>query len=602
MWSMCHDEKSNRRHRARVGDIPIQCRIRDAQQAKWEHVSAVQDMMNALWPAMRGFLEHGVLRETLEPELAKAGMRFHRVHLGDTPPQLYGIKTVVGHGKDGDVAQEVQIVLDVGFHPGSSMDICLALGPLRAAVSDLSVQGRLCVCLVGLVPRIPVVSGIKLFFENPPELSFTLSGVAAALPLTPQKLQEFIQDAICAHMVLPKSVDVHMDSLFRAFAEPDFLDYHDLHTIMPLGMLRLSVVSLDVEHLAKQSAIVYAKLRVGGKKEMTPNRSMRDVPCRLAWPEDRLEFIVDSLVDQDLHVELFAQDKSNLMVQCDHLLMQARTSVVELIRAFEGRQGAVRLRMLASENCLRCEHKEVGTAILTGSFLPLLPMKPPSWQDVQALIQITVDCVTGLGPEMNDQKCSVRALLLSEGQRPMELAKTAVCTAGRAQVAEARVLHSALEESRWGEAKSRIRLLYQRGAKLTPEEMSFILSGIVTQDQAAKLMREVESEGVQNDDPVSAVEVLFEEQLRALVGDPRKHGLRIELWNEDKKSEVGVIEWSSLAYLANISALEDNLQAYALDGPCAAHGGARIYLKRALRVLGPGLNKVKGKSRSKSPR
>jgi len=298
-------------------------------------------------------------------------------------------------------------------------------------------------------------------------------------------------------------------------------------------------------------------------------------------------------------VELWAEDNSGLMVQCDDLLLQARISVVELVRALaEGRHGAVRLRMANQRDR---HHSEVGSAVLTGSFSPFLPMKPPSWQDAQALVNITVDCVTGLGSELDGKTCSVRAFLLSEGQKPTELARTAVRTAGRAQVAEARVLHTALEESRWEEAKSRIRLLHRRGAKLTPEEMAFILSGIVTQDQAAKIMREVEREGVQNDDPISAVEVLFEEQLRALVGDPRKHGLRVEFWNEDKQLEVGVIEWSSLAYLANISALEDNLQAYSLDGPCAAHGGARIYLKRALRVLGPGL-KAKGNDRSKSPR
>jgi len=602
MWSVLREHVySNSRAGKRVGDIPIQCRIRDAQQASWEHVKCVQDMLNALWPAMKGFLERNVLRETLEPELAKAGVRFHRVYLGDTPPQLYGVKTVVCHGKDGDLAQEVQIVVDLGFHPGSSMDISLALGPLRASVSDLSVQGRLCVCLVGLVPRKPVVSGIKLFFENPPEMSFSLSGIAAALPITPQKIQEYIKDAICASMVLPKSVDIHVDSFMRAFAEPDFLDYHDLHTVMPLGMLRTSVVSLDVERLRKQSARVYAKFSVGGKRETTQSRTIRDVPCRLAWPEERVEFIVDSLVDQDLCLELWAEDNSNLMIQCDDLLMQARISVVELVSAFEGRHGAVRLRMNSHGG--RHQQHEAGAAILTGAFLPLLPTKPPSWQDVQALIQITVDCVTGLGPEMNGKTCSVRALLLSEGQVPIELAKTGVCTAGRAQVAEARVLHTAFEESRWAEAKSRIRLLCRRGAKLSPEEMAFVLSGIVTQDQAEKLMREVESEGVQNEGPDAAVavEVLFEEQLRALVGDPRKHGLRIQFWDENKQAEAGVIEWSSLAYLANISALEDNLQAYALDGPCATHGGARIYLKRALRVLGPGL-KARGTARSKSPR
>jgi len=358
---------------------------------------------------------------------------------------------------------------------------------------------------------------------------------------------------------------------------------------------------LDVDTLNTNSATVYAKLRVGGKKEMTQSRIMREVPCRLAWPEQQIEFIVDSLVDQDLHVELWSEDDSNLMIKCDTLLMQARISIVELVRSFaEGRQKAVRVRMASPLG--RHQQHEVGAAILTGTFLPLLPMKPPSWQDAQALIQITVDCVTGLGPEMNGKTCSVRAILLSEGQVPMELARTAVCTAARAQVAEARVLHTAIEEFRWEDAKSRIRLLYRRGAKLSPEEMAFILTGMVTQDEAAKLMREVEQEEIRNEnaDPVSAVEVLFEEQLRALVGDPRKHGLRIEFWSEEKQMVIGVIEWSSLAYLANISALEDNLQAYALDGPCAAHGGARIYLKRALRVLGPGL-KAKGKTKPYSP-
>jgi len=211
-----------------VGRGDLRSHLRAAAETKFESVEWFQAMLDALWPAIRGAIERDLMVGIIEPALGSKipGLHFGDTFLGHGPPQLHGAKAVVGGYSD---QKEVQMVLDLGFHPRSSFNVALALGPFRVALSELSLRGRLCVRFMNLVPRVPVVSGVKVFFANAPHISFSFGGLAKALPFTPQSVKEYVVDAISKAFVLPNSVNIHLDAFAAAFDEPDFLQYHLLH-------------------------------------------------------------------------------------------------------------------------------------------------------------------------------------------------------------------------------------------------------------------------------------------------------------------------------------------------------------------------------------
>lgn len=567
--------------------------------AAFESMGWFQAMLNELWPLLRRVLEKDVLRGALEPQLAAwaPALRLSGASLGDdrTPPQLRGARTVPGR-------HALQVMFDIGFHPGPKIDISLAVGPLSspiAAIRDFSLRGRLCVCLVGLVPRMPVVSGIKVFFANVPDLSFSLSGVPAALPVSAQKLKEFVLQAISDQMVPPRALNMHLDSPASAVSEPNFLAYHQLHSPPAEGILRVVLVGVDGLILA-HAKVVYAVLRVGRCKQTT--EPIQEGTRRLGWPSRAFNFVVDFLVDQDLQLEIYNKDTSSMLMSLDKLLGQTRISIAELAQELR-RSAVVRLPLHLA---LRPDSHvgATGSAIveLAGAFMPLVSTPPVVEEGLQWFLQVVVDCVVGLGDASHGRRFFVRGMVLPDaidaGARRVPPQALAPKTAERAQVAKARMMAATFDDLRLAGVKERLRLLHKRGVKLTPEEVAWLFPGMVAAKDAARLMEELQKE--EKDEVVgpTGVEVLFEDQLRFEVCEPRHEGLRIELVDEAANVTVGLLEWSSLEWLAGSAGLEDEMQAYNLDrqglplGSGASPSGGhvpRIYLKRALRHLAPGL-------------
>lgn len=578
----------------RGGGAPPPDRAPSFERMEW-----FQALLTALWPGIRGAFERDVLKGLIEPQLASKvpGLRFGGTSLGDRPPELRGVRTkAIG-------TEEVQIALDLGFHPGNSINISLVFGAISAGLCDLNVHGQICISLMRIVPRKPVVCGAKIYFANAPTISFNFSGLARALPIPPQKIKELVLEALASKLVLPHAIDVHVDSIARCFTEPDFLDYHELNSIPPVAVLKLRVASIEgplVERLEPEAPSllsmiqgrppsVYALIRVGGQQERTdPTPRDRDTGG-LVWTGKQHDFVIDRLADQDVYVELYNEDHGRL-VQCDELLASAKISVRELAREFSGgRSPYIRLGMVGPQK------RDAATgntcaAVMTGTLQPLLARAPATWTNAEVMLLLSIDCVIGLAPTVDGRRFTVRAQLLPEsfGQK----AVTSVKTAAYDQVTEARVLHTALEEAPLAAARERLRLLYDRGARLSPEDAAFVLAGLIGKKEAALLLKEIEREGKSRAEADRGVEMLFGEQLRLRMGDPNCYGLRVELIDEDRKgATVGVLEWSSLSFLARSGSLEDDLQAYSLEGVGGSGSSAltrttKLFLKRSLRVLG----------------
>mmetsp|Transcript_27984 Transcript_27984/g.80202 ORF Transcript_27984/g.80202 Transcript_27984/m.80202 type:complete len:612 (-) Transcript_27984:116-1951(-) len=553
---------------------------------RFEHTPWFQGILDMLWPAIRGAVEHELLEGSVALKLASAvpGLRFSTASLGNEPPQLHGARTVPG-----EQTGSMCTIFDLGFHAGSTINICIALGPVRASIRELTFRGRLCLYCVGIKPRKPVISGLRFFFTNQPTLSFQFGGLAAALPMNAEKLRMLVLKVISDKFVLPHVRSLHLDVISGAFAEAGFLPYHKLHSPAPHGLLRLCVMGLDGFPFA---ATHYVNLRVGSYQQATDTPAATGKQGYSGWQRD-FGFVVDLLLDQDLQLELYDKDKEGLLLTTDRMLAHGSVSINELINQFRAsaKSGSMPLARVEVRGTSSNQGPRAGGVVtVAGSYQPLSSAQPAQGAgQVTYLLQVIVDCVSGMNEEREKKHFSVRAQV-SGATRPHSICdvSTPVRVAGRGVVANSRFLSAQVaNDVLWGEVKKRIRLLYSKGGKWTPEEVSYVLPGLVAPDVAARLMKDIEKEGTGHVDADGAIEILFEQQLRLEVDDPFTQGLHIELLQEPEGYTVGVLEWTNLGWVAGLSPMEDDMQAYHLQADAASPGGGtetdcKIYLKRVL--------------------
>lgn len=593
------------------------------QPVEAKDFGAFQSLLASLWPSLRGFLEKEVLQGTVQNLLSNIvrGLRFDSTSLGDRPPDLHAVTCIADRQRLGD---QLELVLDVGFHPGSALNVSLALGPLRAGIADLQFRGRLCVRLVGIVSRVPIVSGIKIFFANAPSLGFSLSALGISkLPVAPQKVKELLREAMAKKLVLPHSIDVNLDCLLGKLHEPDFLPYWSLHSIPPVGVLRISVPdvigpNIFDEAMAQRpggylqvgssTPMLYVLLRVGGQEKRTPPIKYTQNGQRLGWAGQELYFLVDSIVDQDLQIEVLDQDTESLMMNVDEIIYQAKVSIIELAKTWDqedyGSPKPARVPMeLEKEyqidaagarrrgmSVFHSQAQDSAFVDLSGSYRPLSLKAADNWQTAMPVLLVTVDCVLGLDQGYHGRRLKVRLVLPRQAKAVEVLASSSTVfrPAAKNRVKDARAACLPFERMRLAQARDRAKLLHDNGGiNISPEQFCWLVGPAMCKpEEAARLFEEVRSgrsgEG-EAQNAGSCVEVLFEEQLRLQITDPNTQGCRVELL-DDEETLVGDIEWSSLAWLATNPNLEDDLEDYPLRIPQRrrAEGAPKLYVKRAL--------------------
>lgn len=611
------------------------------QPVEAKDFNAFQALLGSLWPSLRGFLEKEVLQGTVQNLLSNIvrGLRFDSTSLGDRPPDLHAVTCIADRQRLGD---QLELVLDIGFHPGSALNVSLALGPLRAGIADFQFRGRLCVRLVGIVSRVPIVSGIKIFFANAPSLSFSLSALGISkLPVAPQKVKELLREAVAKKLVLPHSVDVNLDCLLGKLNEPDFLPYWSLHSIPPVGALRVSIpevagARIFDEAMAQRPGgylqvgssipMLYVLLRVGGQEKRTTPIKYTANGQRLGWAGQDFYFLVDSIVDQDLQIEVVDQDTESLMMNVDETIFQAKVSIVELAKTWDReefgspRPARVPLELESEQQIDASGARRRGMSVfhskpddstfvdLAGCYRPLSLKAPASWQTAMPVLLVTVDCVLGLDKGYHGRRLKVRLVLPKQAQAVEVLASasTVLRPAAKNLVKDKRAACLPFERMRLAQARDRAKLLHENGGiNISPEQFCWLVGPAMCKPEEAKrLFEEVRSARPGDADDAqsagSCVEVLFEEQLRLQISDPNTQGCRVELL-DDEETLVGDIEWSSLAWLASNPNLEDDLEDYPLRTPqrLKVEGRPKLYVKRALMHEEPEVEMMRRQTRGR---
>merc|ERR1712194_50069 len=203
------------------------------------------------------------------------------------------------------------------------------------------------------------------------------------------------------------------------------------------------------------------------------------------------------MVEQDVQLELYLQDQERMIMACDELLLEARVSVDQVANKLARTNTTHANSGGASVIVSMTDPGRVGrpsgaasvtSAVIAGSFRRLLAAPPQRWDGMECLLSVSLDCVVGLPPVFADKNFSVKAsLLYPKDNKPVQgspvIASSSVKTAGVRQVSQARVLKENIGDTmRYGEAKERIRLLHRKGCELTPEEVHFLLAGLIDLD------------------------------------------------------------------------------------------------------------------------
>ena len=187
-------------------ELPSWVNFPDVERAEW-----LNKVIRQVWPFVGKALDK-MLRESVEPVLRTkvpstlSGIRFDTIRIGDLPPRIGGIKVHT------DNLKRSEAMLDVDIIYAGDAKIILATKGVKLGVEDLEIRGTLRVLLYPLIPDLPLIGGLTMYFINRPVINFDLTNVLNVLetPGVKTLLRNVIDDAIASFVVLPNKIAISL--------------------------------------------------------------------------------------------------------------------------------------------------------------------------------------------------------------------------------------------------------------------------------------------------------------------------------------------------------------------------------------------------------
>ncbi|VDN96374.1 unnamed protein product [Rodentolepis nana] len=207
MKALSKDEKQSIINNIGSHELPSWVYFPDVERAEW-----LNKVIQRMWPYITEYVNK-ILVETVQPKVndsLPSSLRpfiFLRTDLGDAPPRIGGVKVYTEESIRRD-----EIVLDVDLMLYSDARIKVAVGKIVAGVKDFELRGTLRVSIKPLVPKIPFVGAVTVFFLDSPYISFLLThlGNILAMPGLQQTLYRTVQDVVNSLCVLPNRISVSL--------------------------------------------------------------------------------------------------------------------------------------------------------------------------------------------------------------------------------------------------------------------------------------------------------------------------------------------------------------------------------------------------------
>ncbi|XP_071644431.1 extended synaptotagmin-2 isoform X3 [Temnothorax longispinosus] len=282
----------------RMNELPSWVYFPDFDRAEW-----LNRILYKVWPSMNQFVRQ-LCKQSIEPSIVEKlteykikGFQFDRLVLGRIPPKIYGIKVY-----DKNTSRN-EIILDADIMYAGDCDITFFVGNIKGGIRDFQIHGLVRVVMKPMLPMMPLIGGVQIFYLNVPTINFNLVGVADVLDLPGfnEILRKTIVEQIAAILVLPNKIiiplsqEVPMESL--KIPEPE-------------GVLRIHVVEAkhlmkkDIGMLGKGKSDPYAVINVGAQEFRTKTIDNTVNPKWDFW----CECAVTSAIAQQLTVLLWDYD------------------------------------------------------------------------------------------------------------------------------------------------------------------------------------------------------------------------------------------------------------------------------------------------------
>ncbi|XP_046754008.1 extended synaptotagmin-2 isoform X3 [Diprion similis] len=280
-------------------ELPSWVYFPDVDRAEW-----LNKILCKLWPSMNQFVRQ-LCKQDIEPAVVARlaqyklkGFSFERLVLGRIPPRIGGIKV---YDKNTD---RNEIILDADVLYAGDCDISFTCNSFKGGIKDFQIRGMIRVVMKPLLPIMPLVGGLQIFFLNMPSVDFNLVGLADVLdmPGLSEILRKAIVEQIGAIMVLPNKLPITLS--------PD-VQPEILKTPEPEGVLRIHVI--EAKHLMKKDFSVlgkgksdpYAVINVGAQEFRTKTIDNTVNPIWDFW----CECAVASAIAQQLTVLVWDHDE-----------------------------------------------------------------------------------------------------------------------------------------------------------------------------------------------------------------------------------------------------------------------------------------------------
>ncbi|KAG5347734.1 ESYT2 protein, partial [Acromyrmex charruanus] len=283
---------------SRMNELPSWVYFPDFDRAEW-----LNRILYKVWPSMNQFVRQ-LCKQSIEPSIVEKlteykikGFQFDRLILGRIPPKIYGIKVY-----DKNTSRN-EIILDADIMYAGDCDITFFVGNIKGGIKDFQIHGLVRVVMKPMLPMMPLIGGVQIFYLNVPTINFNLVGVADVLDLPGfnEILRKTIVEQISAIVVLPNKIIIPLS---------EEIPMESLKIPEPEGVLRIHVVEAkhlmkkDIGMLGKGKSDPYAVINVGAQEFRT---KIIDNTVNPKW-DYWCECAVTSAIAQQLTVLLWDYD------------------------------------------------------------------------------------------------------------------------------------------------------------------------------------------------------------------------------------------------------------------------------------------------------
>ncbi|CAN2389070.1 Extended, partial [Pristimantis euphronides] len=298
-WELLENESLEVTRGLRTQQLPAWVNFPDVERVEW-----INKVVQQMWPYFGMYMEK-LFQEKIEPLVRASNVHlkaftFTKVHFGEKSPRINGIKAYTKK------VDKREVILDIQLCYTGDCEINVEIQKLcKAGVNGIQVHGTLRVILAPLLPDVPFIGAVTMFFIHKPHLEINWTGLTNILeiPGVSDMSDGMIIDLIASHLVLPNRFTFPLCGQVNAA---------QLRFPVPQGVLRVYLQEAEnlipkdtyLKGIIKGKSDPYAILKVGNQ-----NFKSRTIKENLNphWNE-MYEFVIHEVPGQDLEIDLFDED------------------------------------------------------------------------------------------------------------------------------------------------------------------------------------------------------------------------------------------------------------------------------------------------------